>query len=49
MRRAHLGGAVYDVIITAGNISSEVFIENGRLHGPKVIRHIVSGMPSERG
>lgn len=33
-------------VIAAGNISSEVFIENGRLHGPRVIRHIVSGEPS---
>lgn len=28
-------------VITAGNIGNEVFIENGRQHGPKVIRHIV--------
>lgn len=30
-------------VITAGNISSGVFIENGRLHGPKAIAHIVNG------
>lgn len=30
-------------VITAGNISSEVFIENGRLHGPRAVQHIVRG------
>lgn len=29
-------------VITAGNVSSETFIENSRLHGPKVIAHIQS-------
>ena len=27
-------------VITAGNIGNEVFIENSRIHGPKVIAHI---------
>ena len=29
-------------VITAGNVSSQTFIENSRLHGPKVIEHIQS-------
>jgi thioredoxin reductase (NADPH) len=29
-------------VITAGNVSSETFIENSRMHGPKVIEHIKS-------
>ena len=28
-------------VLTAGNISSEIFIENGRSHGPTVIGHIL--------
>ena len=28
-------------VITTGNVSSDIFIENSRLHGPKVIEHIV--------
>ena len=28
-------------VITAGNVSSDTFIENSRLHGPKVVEHIV--------
>jgi thioredoxin reductase (NADPH) len=35
-------------VLTAGNISSEVFIENGRIHGPKVIAHIVQSGKRER-
>lgn len=29
--------------ICAGNIGHEIFIENGRLHGEGIVRHIVSG------
>ncbi len=29
-------------VITAGNIGNEVFIENSRTHGPKVIEHITT-------
>ena len=29
-------------VITAGNVSSDTFIENSRLHGPKVIEHIMA-------
>jgi len=29
-------------VITAGNVSSDTFIENSRLHGPQVIEHIVT-------
>ncbi len=28
-------------VITAGNVSSDIFIENSRLHGPKVVEHIL--------
>jgi len=36
-------------VITAGNISSEVFIENGRLHGPVVMTHIIRKVKGEGG
>lgn len=29
-------------VITTGNVSSDIFIENSRLHGPKAIEHIVN-------
>lgn len=29
-------------VITAGNVSSDIFIENSRLHGPKVVEHILA-------
>lgn len=29
-------------VITAGNVSSDTFIENSRLHGPKVVEHILA-------
>ncbi len=29
-------------VVTAGNVSSDIFIENSRLHGPKVIAHILA-------
>ena len=34
-------------VITAGNVSSDIFIENSRLHGPKVVEHMLAqnGVP----
>ena len=29
-------------VITAGNVSSDIFIENSRLHGPQVVKHMLA-------